>query len=108
MTRKKWTSLRSYARHIGLAFQVIDDMLNVSGDPAKLGKAVGTDTVRGKNTFPGLMGMAKTAAFAENLVQSALKALALLITRQTRCAPSPVTSLTETIINSQGPASISE
>ncbi len=75
--QEKMASLRSYARHIGLAFQVIDDMLNISGDPAKLGKAVGTDTVRGKNTFPGLMGMAKTAAFAENLVQSALKALAL-------------------------------
>ena len=75
--QKKMHALRSYARHIGLAFQVIDDMLNVSGDPAKLGKAVGTDTVRGKNTFPGLMGMAKTTAYAENLVQSALKALEL-------------------------------
>ncbi len=68
-------SLCSYARHIGLAFQVIDDILNVSGDPTKLGKAVGTDTVRGKNTFPGLMGLAKARVYAENLVQSALKAL---------------------------------
>ncbi len=75
--QKKMNSLQSYARHIGLAFQVIDDILNVSGDPAKLGKAVGTDSVRGKNTFPGLMGMAKATAYAENLVKSALKALAL-------------------------------
>jgi len=68
--------LRSYARNIGLAFQVVDDILNVSGDPAKLGKAVGTDTARGKNTFPGLMSMSKATAYADNLVQSALKELA--------------------------------
>ena len=73
----KMNSLRSYARQIGLAFQVIDDVLNVSGDPAKLGKAIGTDMDRGKNTFPGLMGLANATAYAENLVQSALKALEL-------------------------------
>ncbi len=74
---EKMLSLRSYARHIGLAFQVIDDILNVSGDPAKLGKAVGTDTDRGKNTFPGLMGLTKATRYAETLVQNALKALEL-------------------------------
>jgi len=73
----KMERLRSYARHIGLAFQVIDDILNVSGDPAKLGKAVGTDTDRGKSTFPGLMGLTKATHYADSLVQSALKALAL-------------------------------
>jgi geranylgeranyl diphosphate synthase, type II len=72
---EKMHALRSYARHIGLAFQVIDDILNVSGDPAKLGKAVGTDMDRGKNTFPGLLGMTKATAYAQNLVQSALKSL---------------------------------
>jgi len=71
----RMNSLRNYAKNIGLAFQVIDDILNVSGDPVKLGKAVGTDTDRGKNTFPGLMGMSKATAYAENLVQTALKAL---------------------------------
>jgi geranylgeranyl diphosphate synthase type II len=74
-------ALRFYARNIGLAFQVIDDILNVSGDPAKLGKAVGTDMHRGKNTFPGLMGMPKATAYAENLVQTALKALELFDNR---------------------------
>ena len=73
--QEKMDSLRSYARHIGLAFQVIDDILNVSGDPEKLGKAVGTDTDRGKNTFPGLMGLKNATAYAENLVQTSLKAL---------------------------------
>ena len=73
--RRKMQALRTYARQIGLAFQVIDDILNVSGDPAELGKAVGTDLNRGKNTFPGLMGMTKATAYAENLVEAALKAL---------------------------------
>jgi geranylgeranyl diphosphate synthase type II len=74
--QNKMDCLRSYARNIGLAFQVVDDILNVSGDPVKLGKAIGTDTARGKSTFPGLMGMAKATSYAENLVQTALKALA--------------------------------
>jgi geranylgeranyl diphosphate synthase type II len=71
----KFDCLCSYARNIGLAFQVVDDILNVSGDPAKLGKAIGTDTAREKSTFPELMGMAKATSYAENLVQTALKAL---------------------------------
>jgi geranylgeranyl diphosphate synthase type II len=75
--QEKMNSLRSYAKHIGLAFQVADDILNVSGDPAKLGKAVGTDTDRGKNTFPGLMGLSRAKEYAENLIQIALKALEL-------------------------------
>jgi len=75
--QKQMQALRSYARQIGLAFQVVDDILNVSGDPGKLGKAVGTDMDRGKNTFPGVMGMAKAKTYAENLVQTALKALEL-------------------------------
>ncbi len=75
--QNKMQALRSYARQIGLAFQVIDDILNVSGDPAKLGKAVGTDKDREKNTFPALMGMAEAKTYAENLVQAALKALEL-------------------------------
>ena len=74
---RKMNSLHSYAQNIGLAFQVVDDVLNVTGDPLKLGKAVGTDTARGKNTFPGLMGMANASAYAERLVQTALKALSL-------------------------------
>jgi len=68
-------ALRSYASLIGLAFQVVDDVLNVSGNPARLGKAVGTDSVKGKNTFPGLLGLEKARQFAQELVQNALKAL---------------------------------
>ena len=69
------TALRSYANMIGLAFQVVDDILDVSGNPARLGKAVGTDSIKGKNTFPGLLGLQNARTYAHELVQNALKVL---------------------------------
>ena len=47
--------LLTYANNIGLAFQVVDDVLNIKGDPALLGKSVGTDLARQKNTYPALL-----------------------------------------------------
>lgn len=67
--------LGNYAKNIGLAFQIKDDILNVEGDPALLGKAVGTDKIRQKNTYPFLMGMEKSKSFAEELVICALQAI---------------------------------
>ena len=75
------TALRSYAKLIGLAFHVVDDILNVSGNPARLGKAVGTDSVKGKNTFPGLLGLEKARIYAQDLVQNALIALKIFDTQ---------------------------
>ncbi len=67
--------LKTYAQNIGLAFQVVDDILNVEGDPDVLGKAVGTDKQRNKNTYPSLLGLPESKNFAEKLVNSALQAL---------------------------------
>jgi len=67
--------LGNYAKNIGLAFQIKDDILNVEGDPALLGKAVGTDKIRQKNTYPFLMGLEKSKSFAEDLVIRALRAI---------------------------------
>jgi geranylgeranyl diphosphate synthase type II len=67
--------LESYARHIGLAFQVTDDILNVEGDPAIMGKAVGTDKLRHKSTYPSLLGLEESKTFAANLIENALQAL---------------------------------
>ena len=67
--------LGNYAKNIGLAFQIKDDILNVEGDPALLGKAVGTDKIRQKNTYPFLMGLEKSKSFAEELVIRALQAI---------------------------------
>jgi geranylgeranyl diphosphate synthase type II len=68
-------ALESYARHIGLAFQVTDDILNVEGDPAIMGKAVGTDKLRHKSTYPSLLGLGESKTFAADLIEDALQAL---------------------------------
>lgn len=67
--------LESYAQNIGLAFQVADDILNVEGDPQLMGKAVGTDKLRHKSTYPSLLGLKKSKDFAGKLVENALQAL---------------------------------
>jgi geranylgeranyl diphosphate synthase type II len=70
-------ALSDYARHIGLAFQVTDDILNVEGDPALMGKAAGTDVDRKKSTYPGLMGISASRDFSRELVNNALQALSV-------------------------------
>jgi geranylgeranyl diphosphate synthase type II len=69
--------LVSYAVDIGLAFQVVDDILNVTGDPETMGKAVGTDQALGKNTYPALLGLDASHRYANDLIESALKALSI-------------------------------
>jgi geranylgeranyl diphosphate synthase type II len=68
-------NLKAYARSIGLAFQVADDILNVEGNTRKMGKAVGTDKLRLKSTYPALLGIDSSKKFAQNLVDGALQAL---------------------------------
>lgn len=68
-------NLKIYGQNIGLAFQVVDDILNVEGDPSLMGKAVGTDTIKNKNTYPSLLGISESKIFAERLVNTALQAL---------------------------------
>jgi len=67
--------LKSYAQNIGLAFQVADDILNVEGDPEIMGKAVGTDKLHHKATYPSLLGLEESKDFAGQLVENALVAL---------------------------------
>jgi geranylgeranyl diphosphate synthase type II len=67
--------LENYAQNIGLAFQVTDDILNVEGDPKMMGKAVGTDKLRSKSTYPSLLGLRESKKFAKDLVKDALMAL---------------------------------
>jgi len=67
--------LNSYARKIGLAFQVADDILNVEGNPELMGKSTGTDSLREKSTYPSVLGIQASREFAEKLVQESLQAL---------------------------------
>jgi geranylgeranyl diphosphate synthase type II len=68
-------ALTAYGTRIGLAFQITDDVLNVEGDPALLGKQTGSDAARGKATFPSLMGAEASRTHAGALVAEALEAL---------------------------------
>jgi geranylgeranyl diphosphate synthase type II len=67
--------LRSYGKHIGLAFQIMDDILNVKGDPSLMGKAVGSDAKRGKSTYPAIIGMRRSEKDASQLIQTGLQTL---------------------------------
>jgi geranylgeranyl diphosphate synthase type II len=67
-----------YSEKIGLAFQVVDDILNVEGDAAIMGKATGSDAQHDKLTFPALLGLEPSRQFAATLVSEARDVLAPL------------------------------
>lgn len=68
-------ALRVYARAIGLAFQVQDDILDVESDTATLGKTQGKDQANDKPTYPALLGLEAAKAYARTLQDQALAAL---------------------------------
>jgi len=69
-------ALTSYGRSIGLAFQVVDDVLDVEASAEQMGKRTHKDDAQGKATYPGLMGVARSRQFAHELKQRAIEALA--------------------------------
>ena len=70
-------SVVSYASDLGLAFQVVDDLLDHVADENRLGKRVGKDIDRGKLTYPGLLGIDGAREKAEHLIESAMSHLEL-------------------------------
>ncbi len=70
--------LERYANAIGLAFQIHDDILDVTGDTATLGKASGADAARAKPSYPALMGLEAARAKANELLDEALAVIAPL------------------------------
>jgi len=70
------TALKSYGAAIGLAFQVVDDILDVIADSATLGKTSGKDADHGKPTYVSLLGLERSSAYAQELLAQALAALA--------------------------------
>jgi len=71
-------ALRNFGRDIGLAFQVVDDILDVTATAEQLGKSPGKDKASNKLTYPALMGLDKAKAHAQELVTRACRRVAKL------------------------------
>lgn len=80
-TEKQYTELENYGRSIGLAFQIVDDVLDVTGDEKKLGKKVGSDIDNEKSTYPSLYGIEKSKEMAAELFEKSLKSLEIFDTQ---------------------------
>ena len=74
-TEEQVSSLSRFGSHIGLAFQIIDDILDVIGDQEKLGKDIGSDLNKDKATYPALYGLEESRSKAEDLIKESLDCL---------------------------------
>jgi geranylgeranyl diphosphate synthase type II len=72
---EQFAALSRYGVQIGLAFQIVDDLLDVEGTTEDLGKTAGADAERNKATYPAFFGVAKTKVMAKEAVEEALTAL---------------------------------
>ena len=72
---KQLTALTTYAENLGLAFQIVDDILDVKGDSSKIGKSVGSDEKNEKATYPAVYGLKAAEQKVIQLTENAIKAL---------------------------------
>jgi geranylgeranyl diphosphate synthase type II len=70
---EKIAALRRYGHSVGLAFQIVDDLLDIEADAATLGKTAGKDVAQGKLTYPSLVGVESARAEAQRLLEDALR-----------------------------------
>jgi len=75
---KEMLALTRYGEAVGIAFQIADDLLDVEGSAAEMGKAIGKDAGKHKNTYPGLVGLEKAKSLAEAKCKEAQEAVSLL------------------------------
>lgn len=88
--------LDHYAKCVGLAFQIRDDILDVEGDTETLGKTQGADMARNKPTYPALLGLDEAKQMAKDLHQEAIDSLTILGEKA-----EPLREIAEYIINRQ-------
>ena len=69
------SALAEFGRHLGLAFQIVDDLLDVTASPEQMGKATGKDAAKGKNTYPALLGVDETRRQAKAQLAEAVASL---------------------------------
>ena len=84
LSAAEYDHLDRYAKCVGLAFQVVDDILDEEGDAGTLGKTAGKDKAAGKPTYTSLLGLPDAKRLAEDLLGQALEALATLDHRAER------------------------
>ena len=78
------SALHAYSASVGLAFQVVDDILDTTADSATLGKTAGKDAANNKPTYVSILGLDESLALAEKLRQDAHKALSIFGDRAMR------------------------
>jgi geranylgeranyl diphosphate synthase type II len=76
-TAKELAAMTKFGRALGLAFQVIDDILDVTQTSEKLGKSAGKDVAAHKATYPALIGLEKSRGEAKKLTKQAHDALSI-------------------------------
>ena len=79
-------AVEEYGRHLGLAFQIVDDILDVEGDAQKLGKTAGKDAKAGKPTYPSIYGLEESRRLAAQRHDDAIGALRSAGLQQSRLA----------------------
>ena len=70
-SKEEYDIITQYARNIGIAFQISDDILDVIGDSQLMGKTLGKDALQDKLTFVSLYGLKQAKQIAENLISQA-------------------------------------
>ena len=73
--REKFLAAETFAKNIGLAFQIVDDVLDATGDESKLGKPVGSDEISGKSTYVTILGVESAMKLARDLTTEAVGVL---------------------------------
>jgi geranylgeranyl diphosphate synthase type II len=74
-SKAQLAAVTDFGRHLGLAFQIIDDVLDVTSTPEQMGKATNKDAAKGKNTYPVLLGLEASQQEARHQLALALEAL---------------------------------
>ena len=76
VNQSQLTQLNDYANNIGLAFQVVDDILDIESSTEELGKPSGSDIEMGKSTYPALIGLQESKKLATNLYKESVVSIA--------------------------------
>jgi geranylgeranyl pyrophosphate synthase len=71
----QFAAIERFGTELGLAFQIVDDILDVEGAAEQLGKTAGKDAAAGKPTYPAVFGLERSRGLARDAVQRALTAL---------------------------------